>query len=231
MDRGESVAQGGYRLLSSPADSNATTIQLQGPLTADSLRALASRGPLHTLSIHDDAVFGLRQARELLALPGIDWLRLFCPVTRAAASVLLEVPGLRVLDMFEARSGGTLRGFDVARGLERFHWSWHALQPTDFAAIAQSPTLRALGTDHSVITPAALDALLAMPRLQWLSLESSTFDDVLASRLRTGTPLRSLFLAGNPHFTISHWAATEPFRDNATLAHFLDGYRKAGLPE
>ncbi|WP_454849957.1 winged helix-turn-helix domain-containing tetratricopeptide repeat protein [Rhizobium binxianense] len=40
-----------------------------------------------------------------------------------------------------------------------------------------------------------------------------------------------LFLVGNPHFTTRHWAATEPFRDAATLAHFVDGYRKAGLPE
>lgn len=39
-----------------------------------------------------------------------------------------------------------------------------------------------------------------------------------------------LFLVGNPHFTIRHWAATEPFRDAATLEHFVDGYRKAGLP-
>ena len=40
-----------------------------------------------------------------------------------------------------------------------------------------------------------------------------------------------LFLVGNPHFTTRHWAATEPFRDAATLEHFVDGFRKAGLPE
>ena len=40
-----------------------------------------------------------------------------------------------------------------------------------------------------------------------------------------------LFLVANPGFTIRHWAATEPFRDDATLAHFVDGFRKAGLPE
>lgn len=40
-----------------------------------------------------------------------------------------------------------------------------------------------------------------------------------------------LFLVGNPHFTTRHWAATEPFRDAATLKHFVEGYRKAGLPE
>jgi TolB-like protein len=40
-----------------------------------------------------------------------------------------------------------------------------------------------------------------------------------------------LFLVSNPHFTISHWVASQPFRDSATLEHFVDGYRKAGLPE
>jgi TolB-like protein len=40
-----------------------------------------------------------------------------------------------------------------------------------------------------------------------------------------------LFLVGNPHFTTRHWATTEPFRDAATLEHFVDGFRKAGLPE
>ncbi|GLR59002.1 adenylate cyclase [Rhizobium indigoferae] len=39
-----------------------------------------------------------------------------------------------------------------------------------------------------------------------------------------------LFLVANPHFSTRHWAATEPFRDARTLEHFVDGYRKAGLP-
>ena len=41
----------------------------------------------------------------------------------------------------------------------------------------------------------------------------------------------ALFMASNPHFTIGRWAATQPFRDAATLQHFVDGYRKAGLAE
>jgi TolB-like protein/cytochrome c-type biogenesis protein CcmH/NrfG len=40
-----------------------------------------------------------------------------------------------------------------------------------------------------------------------------------------------LFLVSNPHFTTRHWATTQPFRDAATLDHFVEGYRKAGLPE
>lgn len=50
-------------------------------------------------------------------------------------------------------------------------------------------------------------------------------------RLDEASAEAELFLVGNPHFTTRHWAATEPFRDAATLAHFVDGYRKAGLPE
>ncbi len=40
-----------------------------------------------------------------------------------------------------------------------------------------------------------------------------------------------LFLVSNPDFTIRHWAETEPFRDAKTLEHFVEGFRKAGLPE
>ncbi|MFW8645224.1 tetratricopeptide repeat protein [Rhizobium beringeri] len=40
-----------------------------------------------------------------------------------------------------------------------------------------------------------------------------------------------LFLVANPHFSTRHWAETEPFRDARALEHFVDGYRKAGLPE
>jgi class 3 adenylate cyclase len=39
------------------------------------------------------------------------------------------------------------------------------------------------------------------------------------------------FLVINPHFTIGHWAATQPIRDDGVREHFVEGYRKAGLPE
>lgn len=40
-----------------------------------------------------------------------------------------------------------------------------------------------------------------------------------------------LFLVGNRHFSTAYWVATEPFRDDATMQHFVDGFRKAGLPD
>jgi hypothetical protein len=38
-------------------------------------------------------------------------------------------------------------------------------------------------------------------------------------------------MIGNPHFTIRYWVGTQPFRDEAALQHFIEGYRQAGLPE
>jgi TolB-like protein len=40
-----------------------------------------------------------------------------------------------------------------------------------------------------------------------------------------------LYLARNPRFRISYWVETQPFRDLATRDRFVEGYRKAGLPE
>ncbi|RWO61670.1 adenylate/guanylate cyclase domain-containing protein [Mesorhizobium sp.] len=39
------------------------------------------------------------------------------------------------------------------------------------------------------------------------------------------------FLASNQHFSIQHWASTQPFRHGADRQHFIDGYEDAGLPQ
>jgi TolB-like protein len=40
-----------------------------------------------------------------------------------------------------------------------------------------------------------------------------------------------MFMVSYPAFRISYWAATQPFQDQALLERFVEGYRKAGLPE
>ena len=40
-----------------------------------------------------------------------------------------------------------------------------------------------------------------------------------------------LFMMSSPHFTIRHWSASQPFRDDDLRQHFEEGYRLAGLPE
>jgi adenylate cyclase len=40
-----------------------------------------------------------------------------------------------------------------------------------------------------------------------------------------------MFLVTHPHFSISHWMESQPLRDTATRDRFVEGFRKAGLPE
>ncbi|PSH62977.1 adenylate/guanylate cyclase domain-containing protein [Phyllobacterium brassicacearum] len=40
-----------------------------------------------------------------------------------------------------------------------------------------------------------------------------------------------MFMMRNPNFTIRHWSASQPFRDEDLRQHFIEGYRMAGLPE
>ena len=40
-----------------------------------------------------------------------------------------------------------------------------------------------------------------------------------------------MFMVANPHFTIDHWVKTQPFRDLKTRDLFVEGYRKASIPD
>lgn len=40
-----------------------------------------------------------------------------------------------------------------------------------------------------------------------------------------------LYMLTDPNFTISRWIDLQPLRDDSTREHFVEGYRKAGLPD
>ena len=50
-------------------------------------------------------------------------------------------------------------------------------------------------------------------------------------RLEEAREEAKLYLARNPHFKISHWVESQPYRDLALRDRYLEGLRKAGLPE
>ncbi|MBY3118566.1 MULTISPECIES: adenylate/guanylate cyclase domain-containing protein [Rhizobium] len=50
-------------------------------------------------------------------------------------------------------------------------------------------------------------------------------------RLEEARREAELFLIAHPHFTIGHWLSSQPLRDASVRDHFVDGFRKAGLPE
>jgi tetratricopeptide (TPR) repeat protein len=52
-----------------------------------------------------------------------------------------------------------------------------------------------------------------------------------AGRIPEARREAELFLISNPNFAISKWAAAQPFRDDSVREHFIEGFRKAGLPD
>jgi TolB-like protein len=52
-----------------------------------------------------------------------------------------------------------------------------------------------------------------------------------AGRIDEARHEAELFLLSNPNFKIRKWAASQPFRDESMRQHFVEGLRKAGLPD
>jgi TolB-like protein len=50
-------------------------------------------------------------------------------------------------------------------------------------------------------------------------------------RLEEARREAQMFMMSNPNFTIRHWSASQPFRDENVRRHLVEGYRMAGLPE
>ncbi|TIQ33112.1 MAG: tetratricopeptide repeat protein [Mesorhizobium sp.] len=50
-------------------------------------------------------------------------------------------------------------------------------------------------------------------------------------RLEEAREEAKLYIATNPHFKISHWVESQPYRDLALRDMYLEGLRKAGFPE
>lgn len=61
---------------------------------------------------------------------------------------------------------------------------------------------------------------------KFLAASLAQLDDLEEARREA-----ELFLIAHPHFTINHWLSSQPLRDPSVGDHFVDGFRKAGLPE
>ena len=65
--------------------------------------------------------------------------------------------------------------------------------------------------------------------------QEDTSEQVLAlaqlGRIEEAREVAGRLMRALPQFTVSSWSRTVPFRDRRDLLHFVEGYRKAGLPE
>jgi hypothetical protein len=155
------------------------------------VRALRSVGHIEKFSITKTRLIDASNARVLSELPSVDWLWLWCPVTRAALGQVLKIPGLGTLDVLALHGPGRLRGFEAATQLHVLRMN-HSPTEKDLKAIAKCVWLRELGIQCAELTPTALDALLALPQLESLDIEGTAFNDAMAEQVSCSTALQHL---------------------------------------
>jgi hypothetical protein len=166
---------------------------IEGVPTSEAIEALRQVGPIDKLSLVKGPVITVKVAKLLCSLPFVEWLWLWCDVTRAAVSQVIRVPGLVSLDLLAIRKPGTLSGFEQASTLRVLRAN-QSLEEKDLIAIAKAPRLHELGAQGADLTPKALDALLSLPELGSLDLEGTLFNDEMAHLIGQSTSIHSLDL-------------------------------------
>jgi hypothetical protein len=166
---------------------------IEGIATRAAIHALREVGSIDKLSVTNGPLITVEVAKLICSLPHVEWLWLWCEVTRAAVGEVIRLPGLTSLDILAVRRPGRLSGFERAATLRALRAN-HSLEEDDLLAIARAPRLCELGAQGARLTPTALDALLANPELKALDLEGTEFDDDMARMISQSTSISSLDL-------------------------------------
>jgi tetratricopeptide (TPR) repeat protein len=95
-------------------------------------------------------------------------------------------------------------------------WYWWLLGQAHYAARQYDAAVRTLRREETYRTESRRTLAAALARL---------------GQIDEARHEATLFMIGNPKFTIGYWVGTQPFRDEAARQHFIEGYREAGLPE
>jgi hypothetical protein len=118
-------------------------------LPPETMRQLAQINALEPLklSITKIAQFGVGHARCLAGLR-VRQLWIWCDVTRAAMNHILQLEGLRELDILCMPGPGKLKNFHKAVQLEVFRANHYMTEP-DLLQVAQCPSIRVLGAQNA----------------------------------------------------------------------------------
>ncbi len=134
-------------------------------------------------------------ARGLVGMHSLDKLWLWLEATPAALRHVFAIPGLRVVDLLGLAHPGRLAGFAAAK-IEEFRCNTGTggigLRESDLLEISTSVSLKQLGAQSSGLSIRAIAALIAMPQLQSLDIEGTSFDDAMAELLIDNHSLHSL---------------------------------------
>ncbi len=158
------------------------------PQVIESLRTV---GHIEKLPLTDIDLVTVRHVLRLAPLQSIEQLWLWCDVTRRAMRHIIQLPGLRILDVLSIRGPGELGHFDKARSLRVFRAN-NFLTEQDLLRVAKCESIRELGAQNCALTQKSLSALLLLPYLQSLDIEATGFDDSMAKRLSQSETITSL---------------------------------------
>jgi hypothetical protein len=154
-------------------------VSLQGEITAAKIRALGNKGHIDKLSLSKGNLITAAIARGFKYLESVEWMWLWCSVTRTAMREVLTVPNLKTLHVLEIRHPGQLQNTELAESLIAFRAN-HYMSEMDLFAVSKFPALEELGAQNSAISESSLAAILEMQYLQNIDLEGTGFDDKMA---------------------------------------------------
>jgi TolB-like protein len=189
-----------------------------GPTEAD--RAAALELARKAVALDPDAA-GSRWVLAYLLAYERDFAGADAEFAKAIALDPNEADAWAALSDIAVLAGRVDEGLEHARKAFRLNpfpatWYFLALGQAQYAARDYAAAIETLRRDETYRTSSRRFLAASLAQL---------------GRLEEARAEADLFLVANPSFSIRHWAETEPFRDAATLEHFVDGFRKAGLPE
>lgn len=164
---------------------------LRGHFGDEALLALRTSDHIPRLSLTNMPLVSVRHAKALSGLRSIDQLWVWCSVTRPAMRHLVQLPGLRQVDVLNLVGPGRLAHFGRARNLAIFRAN-HCMIEDDLLGVAKCESIQELGAQGSELTRKALSSLMALPLLANLDIEGTCFDDSMARQLSQSTSIRAL---------------------------------------
>lgn len=147
-------------------------------------------GPIEKLSLTKIPLLTVKLAQQLSRLQ-VEQLWLWCDVTRRAMRHVIQLQGIRVVDVLCIRGPGKLANFNKALGLEVFRAN-HYMTEADVLQVVECKQLRELGAQGAELSGKAVAAIMALPNLTRLDLESTCFDDRMAAKICRSKTIKSL---------------------------------------
>jgi hypothetical protein len=162
------------------------------PAMVAELHALAS---IPKMSITKIDLVTVRLVKRLACLRSVESLWLWCDITRRAMRRLIQIPGLKTLDVLAIKGPGSMASFEKAGCLSTFRANCH-MSAQDLLCVAKCASIEELGAQGSELTRETLSALLELPHLRSLDIEATRFDDAMAKRLAHSETLTALDIGG-----------------------------------